>query len=363
MNHNAVTPRPGLSKSRFIAGAQCHLRLWHDTYERKLGSPADSAQQAVFDTGQEVGDLARQRYPGGHNVTHDYRHVREALDETREVISTGEAPALFEAAFVHEEVLVRADVIERLPSGGWRLVEVKSTTRSKEVFVDDVAVQLWVLLGTGLDVREAGVLTLDRSYVYDGKRLDLGALFRLHPVYDEASARLDTVRSQVQEMQAMLAGSAAPDIAPGDHCFAPYACPYYSHCTRDQAVPDHGLDELPRLSPKDRACLDVAGVREIRDVPDQFPLTYLQRMVRQAVIENRAILHGDIRAEPAKRVPPVRHLDFETFAPAIPRFAGTRSYDAVPFLFSVHTEREGAPAVHDDYLHTGHAPGGANYLI
>ena len=47
----------------------------------------------------------------------------------------------------------------------------------------------------------------------------------------------------------------------------------------------------------------------------------------------------------------MHYLDFETFAPAIPCFAGTRPYDAVPFLFSVHTERDGAPPAHRDYLH------------
>ena len=348
-----MTRRPSLSKTRFVAGTQCHLRLWHDTYARELAAPADESLQAIFDTGQEVGELACRRYPGGHLVAYDHRHVREALDETREVLDTGTAPALFEAAFVHEEVLVRADVIERLPDGGWRLIEVKSTTRLKEVFVVDVAIQLWVLRGAGLDVREAGVLTLDRGYVYDGGRLDLDALFRLHPVYDEATARLDTVGGRVRDLQAMLAASTAPDIAPGDHCFVPYACPYYAHCTRGQAAADHGLDELPRLAPDLRARLDAMGVREIRDVPEDFPLNWLQRIVRQAVLHGRPQVHGDIQAELARRKPPVRHLDFETFAPAIPRFAGTRPYDAVPFLFSVHTERNGAPPDHCDYLHTG----------
>ena len=50
---------------------------------------------------------------------------------------------------------------------------------------------------------------------------------------------------------------------------------------------------------------------------------------------------------------PVRHLDFESFMPAIPRFAGTGPFDAVPFLFSVHTERNGKPPLHMDYLHEG----------
>ncbi|MCY4469008.1 MAG: hypothetical protein OXC08_09820 [Thiotrichales bacterium] len=71
-------------------------------------------------------------------------------EETRRVIEAGAVPAVFEAVFEHERVLVRADVIERLPRGGWRLVEVKSTTRLKEVFLLDLAVQLWVLRGAGL---------------------------------------------------------------------------------------------------------------------------------------------------------------------------------------------------------------------
>ena len=152
-----MTTRPRLSKSRYIAGTQCHLRLWYESYARELASAPDDALQAIFDTGHEVGEVACRRYPGGHRVAHDHRHIPQALWETRQVIRAGTAPALFEAAFEYERVQVRADVLERLPTGGWRLIEVKSTTRLKEVFILDVAVQLWVLRGTGLDVRDAGV--------------------------------------------------------------------------------------------------------------------------------------------------------------------------------------------------------------
>ena len=340
-----------LSKSRYISGDQCHLRLWYDSYARDLAAAPDDSLQAVFDTGHEVGEIACRRYPGGHAVAHDYRHTREAIDETRQVIDAGAAPALFEPAFVHERVLVRVDILQRLLGGGWRLVEVKSTTRLKETFVLDLAVQLWVLRGAGLDVREAEVLTLNRDYLYDGVRLDLNALFRRHPLIHRAGALHDVVGAKVQEMHAMLAGLAAPDIAPGDHCFTPYACPYYAHCTRDYVNPEHGIDELPWLTAKRRAQLESAGVEEIRDIPADFPLTRLQRIVRKAVRENRALVHGDPAGILAELTPPVRYLDFETFAPAIPRFAGTRPYDSIPFLFSVHTEHDGSTSTHTDYLH------------
>ena len=344
---------PRLSKSTCLTGKQCHLRLWHNFHASHLATPVDDALQLVFDTGHEVGELACRRYPDGHLIAHDHKHVPEALEETRQVIKAGTALALFEPTFQHEHVLVRADVLERLPDGGWRLVEVKSTTNLKELLVLDVAVQLWVLRGAGLDVREARVLTLNRDYVYDGVRLDVDALFKLHPVFDEATALLEGIGGEAREMRAMLAESTAPAIAAGDHCFTPYNCPYYAHCTRDLPQPEHGIGELPRLGKASRSDLEAAGIEEIEDIPDSFPLSYLHRIVRTAVRQGRIQVHGNLRNALASIKPPVRHLDFETFAPAIPRFAGTRPYDAIPFLFSVHKEHDGQPPAHVDYLHEG----------
>ena len=345
--------KPSLSKSRFMSGSQCHLRLWYETHARELASPPDDNLQAIFDTGHEVGELACKRHPGGHLIAHDYLHTDEALDETRRILTTGRAPALFEAAFRHQGVLVRVDILERLPEGGWGLIEVKSATRLKDTFVLDAAVQLWVLRGAGLDVREAGVLTLDREYVYEGGALDLDALFRLHPVLDSATKLQDAVSAHVPEMQSMLAGPEAPDIDPGEHCFSPYACPYHAHCTRGVARPDHGLDELPRLAPTRRSQLEASGIDEIRNVPEDFPLNDLQRVVRRSIREGRGLMHGDLQGQLASLEGPVRYLDFETFAPAIPRFSGTRPYDAIPFLFSVHVERNGGTLEHIDHLHEG----------
>ena len=194
---------------------------------------------------------------------------------------------------------------------------------------------------------DAAVLTLDNNYVYDGVRLDLGALFTLHPLFDKAVERLEAVRAGVREMHGVLAKPAAS----GEHCFTPYECQYYTHCTRDHAAPEHGIGELPRLAASRRAQIEAAHIEEVRDIPDDFPLTQLQSIVRRAVREDRAVVYSDISRTLAEVTPPVRHLDFETFAPAIPRFTGTRPYGQVPFLFSVHTEHGTAPPTHTDYLH------------
>ena len=348
----AIATTPGLSKSRFINGSQCHLRLWFDTYRRDFAPPVDEVAQFIFDTGHEVGQLACTRYPGGRLIAQDYRHFDEAVDETRRLIGDGRVPALFEAAFEHEGVAVRADVLERLPEGGWRLVEVKSTTRVKEVFLLDTAVQLWVLRGAGLDVRDACVLTLDSRFVRTEEPPDPHALFRLHTVLEPATALLSQVATEVGDMKAMLARAGPPAIAPGNHCNTPYTCPYLGHCTRHAPRFEHGIDELPRLSAAKRDELVGLGIAEIRDIPPDFPMSYMQHVVRRAVAGNRDVVRGDLEASLARLEEPVRHLDFETFAPAIPRFVGTRPYASIPFLFSVHTEGLGTQR-HEDYLHEG----------
>ena len=113
------------------------------------------------------------------------------------------------------------------------MIEVKSTTGLKAVFILDVAFQLIVLRAVGLDVRDVAVMTLDRSYVYDGKNLDLDRLFQLHPVLEQYEQLIDTVGADARKIQSLISDSTPPDIEIGDHCFEPYECPYFEYCSRN----------------------------------------------------------------------------------------------------------------------------------
>ena len=53
------------------------------------------------------------------------------------------------------------------------------------------------------------------------------------------------------------------------------------------------------------------GVTEVRDVPADFPLSDLQSVIRQAVIDGNDAVHGDLARSLARITQPVRHLDFE----------------------------------------------------
>ena len=55
-----------LSKSRFVAGVQCHKLLWWRVHEPDaVELQPDIVLQDRFDQGKHVGELAQTRFPGG----------------------------------------------------------------------------------------------------------------------------------------------------------------------------------------------------------------------------------------------------------------------------------------------------------
>ena len=342
-----------LSKSRFLSGHQCLLRLWYDYHDSKLASEPDENQQWIFDTGHEVGELACERHPEGRLLSQDHRHFEEAIEETDKLIADDSIPALFEPAFDFEGLIARVDILERLPENRWRAIEVKSTSKPNPTHVLDLAFQLHILKESGLDVQDAGILTLDTAYVYNGETLDVDQLFKFHDCLDEAQDLIEDIVEQTQEMKEVIASDEAPHIATGEHCRKPYPCPYYNHCSSKitEPEPDHPISELPALNAIKKEELESNNITEIRDIPGSFKLTKLQSIVHRAVKGNRNVIYRRRLAKIKNLEEPIYHLDFETISTAIPRFAGTSPFSTIPFQFSVHKELGESPPRHSEYLH------------
>jgi predicted RecB family nuclease len=340
--------KPMLSKSRFLAGLQCPLRLWYQCYDRKLATPASPTQQAIFDMGHEVGLLATKLYPAGFYVAENYLHHPEAQKTTESALAKSDVPAIFEGAFAFNDVRIRVDILQRLKNDRWNLIEVKSSTSVKEVYVVDAAIQYYVLNGAGLALDRAGILHLNNQYVYDGAHLDLQQLFHFTDLTAEIGQRQFTIVLQVENLKSVILSNSPPSISPSRHCLTPYKCEFWEHCTRDK--PDFWVMDLAGIT--NRKFLDLAeiGVETIDAIPENFPLTALQELIRQCVTSNREFISLDLRPELLDVEYPIHFLDFETIAPAVPRYAGTRPYETVPFQWSDHIQFEDGTVEHREYL-------------
>ena len=352
MNDNVRKEIPALSKSRFMAGLQCHKRLYLECFHRELEDPVGEAQQAVFDTGTEVGEIARRLYPGGLLIAEDHLHHEEAAATTAKALPDASIPALFEAAFRHDDIRIRADILARTGDGRFDLIEVKSSTQIKEEYIPDVAVQLYVLNGCGVPVRRACLGHVNRAYVYPGGEYDLPQLFSIEDVTDRALAYAAEVPRLLAEMRRPLLGSEPPEIKIGKQCARPYVCGFFGYCHPD--LPEHHISTLPRVSDTLLSAFEEMGIEDIRDIPDDFVgLSFVQQRVRDCVVNDHLHLDGELADRLRELEHPIHFLDFETFNPALPLYPGTRPYDIIPFQWSDHILGRSGSLRHEEFLFDG----------
>lgn len=345
-----MSPRkiPMLSKSKYIAGLQCPLRLWHTCYNQELASAVSPVQKAVFDTGHEVGKLATQLYRGDVHIETDPLRHEEAVESTMEAMEDPKTRAIYEAAFLYDEIRVKVDILERLKNGKWNLVEVKSSTKVKEVYCPDVGIQYYVLKGAGLDIDRVFLMHLNNQYVYDGKGLDLVSLFSSSDLTEEALAYQQEVPGKLAELKEMLAGANPPEIIPSRNCNKPYGCEFFEHCTRD--MPEHWVMKLPGIGQNRIDELASMGIDDIGDIPDSFSLSAIQERIRACVVNNEEYIARELKDGLEDVAYPAHFLDFETLGLAIPRYAGTRPYQTIPFQWSDHILHKDGTIEHRVYL-------------
>ena len=340
-----------ISKSKFVAGCQCLKRLYWQVHEPELAAEPDAASEPIIQQGHEVGMLARQLFPGGVAVRSD-GGLDAAVRTTRDLVANREIPALFEATFEHGGVLVRVDVLHRRADGRWRLMEVKSTTAVKEQHLDDLGIQYGVVSRSGLDIGSCCLAHVNRNYVFQGGMVDPWRFFRIRNITRQATTLQPKLTFQLRAAFTVLSMPTAPDIKPGTHCTHPVTCEFYDRCNPPR--PNDHIGFLPRIHASAMEELEELGVESVHDVPDDFELTEIQRRAATSVQTGEPWFdRAGLKAKLAKLEYPLRFVDFETINRCVPRFAGMRPYDHLPFQWSVHALREpGAEPDHCEFLAT-----------
>ena len=344
---------PQLSKSRFLAGLQCLKRLYLECCHSDLADPIDPSQQAIFDAGTAVSELARERFPGGTLVEEPYFAHAQAAASTLALLSDPCVPALYEAAFAFEGVGTRVDILLRCGDGRFDLIEVKSTASAKQSHIPDVAVQMYAVEGSGIPIRRAYLMHINNAYVYQGGDHNLDELFSLTDVTEEARAyAAEEMPHALAQMWESLQMTETLDIGTGRHCTTPHQCPFFGHCHQDE--PEQPIRHLPGLRQKNYELLKESGIEDIGSIPPDFTgLTQLQRRVRESVISGRPFVGPDLASRLGEVDFPASFLDFETLSLAVPMFAGTRPYERIPFQWSLHVMDSGGGLSHRWFLDDG----------
>jgi Domain of unknown function(DUF2779) len=338
-----------LTKSRYIAGLQCPRRLWllvHEPLPYEEPAPG-----SPMDIGQEVGQKAHLLFRGGVRINEEPWQHAEAIARTAALMADARVPAIFEAAFEYNDIRIRVDVLERLAPGMWGLREVKSSSGLKDHYLDDIALQTYVLRGAGVLISSIELLHVNTDYVRGPADISWADFFKRLDVGDVVAARLVDVPARLPAMRDCLGMIGLPDAEPGSQCGTPYACEFWDRCTANK--PADWITYLPRLSAARAAELEAQGIDSITAIPADFPLTSKQVIIRNATASGKPYIATDLGHLLDAFGPPACYLDFEAMMPPIPLYEGTRPYQTIPFQWSLHTINGDGALNHKEFLADG----------
>jgi hypothetical protein len=333
-----------LSKSLFIRGLQCHKSLYLQKYRPELKDELTKEKENLFSTGHEVGKLAQNLFPGGIEVPYEGLSHSEQLMMTQSLIKEGH-DTIYEAAFCHDGIFVKADVLNK-GNDGWNLYEVKASTSMKDYHVNDVSVQYHVLNGSGLPLSGAFLVHINNAYVRNGA-VEVDKLFAKVDLTEIVKHRQPFILEEIAKERTMLREQ-EPVIDIGPQCDDPYECDFKGYCW-----PNISEDSIFRLKGRFDAkfLLYKRGILSMHDVPEEH-LSINQRL--QADSNRNQHVHYDrdaVNAFVQSLWYPMYFLDFETFSQTIPPFDGTRPYEQIPFQYSLHfIDKEAGALQHHEYL-------------
>src|SRR5271169_1095870 len=280
-----------LSKSLFLRGLQCPKSLYLHKYRPELRDEISDDQRALFRTGIDVGRYAQQLFPGGIEVPYDETSHTAQLEMTQAEIDKG-TTTLYEAAFSHDDVFVKVDILHK-DQEGWKFFEVKSTTDIKsakdieKVYLDDAAIQFYVLTGSGLPVSKIFLTYINNQYVRNGE-IDPKSLFIIADITDSVKREQSYIVENIVKQKEILRND-VPDIDIGEHCDTPYRCDFQGYCRRH--IPQDSVFDLRRRG-INKYKLYRQGIIEMKDIPLHI-LNNAQRLQVEAFLNKAETIDKD----------------------------------------------------------------------
>lgn len=338
-----------LSKSKYILGLQCPKALWLRTHSPELEAPLDEDTKHRFEMGHLVGEYAQRCFEGGVLIDEDHMHLTEAIRSTERAVADG-VTAIYEATAAFDNTLSRPDILLKTGKGRneWDIYEVKSATKVKDYYLEDVSFQRRCFEGAGYIIRKTYLMHVNNEYVRHGE-IDPKGLLVTEDITADVRDTMTGIDAQIENFLTMINQDTCPEIAPGAQCKNPFRCGFFDLCNKREP---YDIYELPRGG-KRIAELEEMGVRYLKDVPDDMELSVPQRSVVTSAQRGEAVIDREaIREFLGTLEYPLYFFDFETIAHAVPFFDDSRPYEAIPFQFSLHIqEKKDGPVLHHEFLH------------
>lgn len=336
-----------LTKSKYLIGLQCPKLLWIALNDKARIPEPDKFAKQRFEVGDIIGELAKKLYSEGIDLSN--LEFRKNLARTKEVLK--KRKPIFEAGILVDNLFSRADVLVPVGKNEWDIVEVKSATKVKDLNFQDVAFQKLVYEKNGLKIRKCFLMHINNEYVKSGE-IEPKELFVQTDISEEVLIASEGIEERVEKMFEIISGD-EPEFSIEDIL----TIEYDNICLDEflDNLPENNVFEMYRMFKKKKIELYKKGQIRIADIPESVKLNDKQKIQKRLALDGGVHIDKDsIKSFLGSLSYPIYYLDFETIAPAIPKFDGMKPYQRIPFQFSLHIqEKLGGELKHVSFLADG----------
>ena len=335
-----------LSKSLYCLGVQCPKMLWLKKHKPDLFDDS-TMNQAVLETGSEVGDLAMGLFGPFTEVKKD--DESKMIFETERLIAAGEK-TIAEASFAYDGLFCSVDILKNLGDKKFELYEVKSSTEVHDIYLHDVAYQVYVMEKCGFSVQKASLVYINNKYIR-GKELETDKLFAIEDLTDTVRQMQTEVKDRIAELKACISTTEEPVLKLGKYCFSPYDCGFWKYCSKD--LPSPNVFDVSSMQTRTKFKYYDQGIISFEDLLKKADLNAGQKLQIQHALADLAdyIETDKVRAFLDTLSYPLYFLDFESFQPAIPIYENSWPFEQITFQYSLHYyEEKGGELKHKEFL-------------
>ncbi|EKD63008.1 MAG: hypothetical protein ACD_51C00365G0002 [uncultured bacterium] len=334
-----------LSKSDYLRYLQCKKCLWLYKHRKDLKPKPSASQEAIFEQGYKVENYARELFPKGVEIENVFS---DGDKKTKELIANGKK-VIYQASVMAEGLWAMADIFIK-NEDKWDIYEVKSSTEVKDEHIADLCFQKIAFEKGGFKIGDTYLVHINNEYVKNVE-IEPNKLLTIEKITEQVDNLRSSVEADIPKAIKITKETEEPTVRILKQCKKPYECPFKEYCFRD--IPPYSIYNLTRINERKLADLLDMGIMEICDIPDGFPLSTAQENQILTAKSGKPIIEIGKTATTLKSLPyPLYFLDYESIAPAIPIYDGTKPYQQVCFQYSLHVVTENGTE-HYEYLGKG----------
>ena len=269
------------------------------------------------------------------------------INDTKEALKK-ENTIITEASFSFKDNFCSIDILKKI-NNNYEIYEVKSSTEVRDIYLDDISYQVYVLLNLGYNITKACIIHLNSNYERHGD-LNINELFKIEDVTNIVFSKQEEVKDKISNINKYMEQNKEPKDDIGKHCTSPYPCPFFSYCTKK--LPKPNVFNIRMMHNSTKFKLYHKNIITYKDLlKENIDDKYKQQIEFELYKKDPYINQENIKKFLKTLSYPLYFLDFETYQQPVPEYDYVKPYMQIPFQYSLHyLEKEDSTLMHKEFL-------------